>query len=80
MWHVAHDMWQVTCCWGWTISQNVSSLAHTVCDAWYFEDSEEKADLPNERINEKGVYRRAPATPGLLKKAFIFIGVLVVDL
>ena len=29
-----------------------SSLALTVCDLWYYEDLEEKADSVNELINE----------------------------
>ena len=70
MWHVTHDTWHVTCLGGWTFSQNSSSLALTVCDLWYYEDLEEKADSVNELINElinhEAVYRPAPATPGLL--------------
>ena len=45
MWHVTRDMWHVTCCGGWTFSQNFSSLDLTVCDLWYYEDLEEMADL-----------------------------------
>ena len=51
---------------GWTFSQNFSSLALTVCDLWYYEDLEEKDDSLNELMNDKAVYRTAPATPGLL--------------
>ena len=40
MWHVIHDL---TCWVGWTFSQNFISLALTVSDLWYYEDSEEKA-------------------------------------
>ena len=49
-----------------TSSQNFSSLALTVCDLWYYEDLEEKADWINEWMSNKAVYRTAPATPGLL--------------
>ena len=42
--------------------KNFSSLALTVCDLWYFEDFEEKADS----LNYEAVCRTAPATPGLL--------------
>ena len=46
MWHVTCDMWHVThdLFGGWTFSQNFSSLALPVCDLWYYEDLEEKAD------------------------------------
>ena len=81
MWHVTRDMWHVTrdmrhvthdalhvtCLWGWTFSQNFSSLALTVCDLWYYKDLEEKAHSANEWINHEAVYRTAPATRGLLK-------------
>ena len=66
MWHVTCDMWHETCLGGWTFSQNLSSLALTVCDLWYYEDLEEKAHLMNQLINDKAVYRTAPTTPGLL--------------
>ena len=61
---------QVTCCGGWTFSQNFSYLAFKVCDIWYFEDLEEKddwlTDWLTEWINDEGVCRTALATPGLL--------------
>ena len=79
MWHVTHDTWHMTrdmwhacdmwharCCGGWTFSPNFSSLALTVCDLWYYEDLEEKADGLNQWMNDKAVYRTAPATLGLL--------------
>ena len=66
MLHVACDMWHVKCCGGWTISQNVSSLAHSVCDLWYFEDLEEKDESLSQWISDKGICRTASATPGLL--------------
>ena len=51
MWHVTHDMWHVTCYGGWTFSQNFSPLALMVCDLWYLEDWEEKADRQKEQPN-----------------------------
>ena len=66
-WHVTRDTWHVTCLGGWTLSQNFSSLALTICDLWYHEDLEEKDDSINQSISDKAVYRTAPATPGLLK-------------
>ena len=73
MWDVTHDTWHVTCdMWhmtrwgGWAFSQNFSSLALTVCDFWYYEDIEEKADLLTDWIYDEAVYRTAQATPGLL--------------
>ena len=77
MWHVTSDTWHMTCFGGWTSSQNFSSLALTVCDLWYYEDLEEKADwvteIINLLINDKAVYRTAPATPGLLKTTWTFL-------
>ena len=35
-------------------------------DLWFFEDLEEKHELISELINDGGVCRTAPATPGLL--------------
>ena len=67
------DMWHVTCLGGWTFSQNFSSLALTVCDLWYYEDLEEKADLISQSMNHEAVYRIAPATSGLLKKTKIVL-------
>ena len=73
MWHMTHDTWHMThdMFGGWTFSQNFSSLALTVCDLWNYEDLEEKAHGLNEWINDKAVYRTAPATPGLLKKELV---------
>ena len=51
MWHVTRDMWHVTLLGGWKFSQNVSSLALTVFDFWYYEDPEEKDDSLNELMN-----------------------------
>ena len=61
MWHVTHDKWHLTYFGAWTFSQNFSSLALTVSDLWYYEDLEEKSDLISEWINDKAVYRTAPA-------------------
>ena len=47
-------------------SLKISSPALTVWDRQCFEDSELKDDSINESISDKGVYRTAPATPGLL--------------
>ena len=38
-----------------------------VWDLWCFEDLEEKDRSVNQLISDRGVYRTAPATPGLLK-------------
>ena len=65
-WHVTRDTWHVTICGGWTLYKNFISLALIVFDLWYYEDLEEKAHGLNELISDKGVCRRAPATPGLL--------------
>ena len=45
MWHQTFDMWHVTHGGGWTLSQNVSSLALTVWDLWCLEDWVEKDQL-----------------------------------
>ena len=79
-WHVTHDMWHVTrykwhatCCGGWTFSKKFTFLALTVCDLWYHEDLEEKADgltdWMNEAINYEAVCRKGPTTPGPFKSA-----------
>ena len=65
-WQVTRDRWHVTLSVGWTFSQNFSSQALTVCDLWNYEDLEEKAHWVTELINDGGVCRTAPATPGLL--------------
>ena len=62
MWHVTRYTWHVTCCGGWTLPQNFSSLALVVCDLRYLEDWKKKAC----KLNNNGVCRTAPATPGLL--------------
>ena len=61
-WHMKRDTWNVTCLGRWTFPQNFSSLALTVCDLWYNEDLENKA----ESGDDEAVYRTAPATLGLL--------------
>ena len=54
---------------GSTLSKNVSSLALTIWELWYFKDLEEKKELVSQLIN-KWVTRlfveQASATPGLL--------------
>ena len=65
-WHVTRYMWHVTHGGGWTFSQNFSSPALTVWDRQCLEDSELKDDSLNESVNYEGVYRTAPASPGLL--------------
>ena len=76
MWHMTPDTltpdtWQVTLdmFWGVNIVSKVQ-LPLTLCDFWYYEDLEEKADWLTDWlvINYKAVYRTAPATQGLLKK------------
>ena len=42
----------MTCCRGWTVSQNVNALGLTVCDLWYFEALEVNDDWVNEWIKE----------------------------
>ena len=73
MWHMICDMWHmtrhtrhVTCCGGWTFSQNFNSLGLTVCDLWYYEDLEEKAASFTDLINDEAVCWTASAKQGLL--------------
>ena len=42
-----------------------------VCDLWYSEDLEEMDHSVTDSINNKGVCRTAPATPGLLKMSYV---------
>ena len=67
-WQLSPDMWQVTCdtWWGVSIFLNVSSPALRVWDKQCLEDSELKDDSIDESVSNKGVYRTAPATPGLV--------------
>ena len=51
---------------GGTFSQKLSSLALTVWKRQCFETWEEKDQLMNQVMNDKGNCRTAPATPGLL--------------
>ena len=51
----------------WTSSQNFKSLAPTVLESMSFEDLEENYDCLSKRLNHDGVWKTAPATPGLLK-------------
>ena len=75
-WQVTHDRCNMTCdMWHmirggrWTFSKIFSSLALTVLEWRHFEDFEEKdpslTDWLTDWIKDKGVCRRAPATPGL---------------
>ena len=59
----------------WTFSQNFSALALTVLDKQCLEDSIRKDHPLNQwmKINDKGVYRTAPATPGLLIMIYLWI-------
>ena len=73
MWHVTHDMWQVThdmwhvTGWGrWTFTQNFSSLALMVWEWKCTEDISTNHQSLSDLISNGGVYRTAPATPGLL--------------
>ena len=68
MWHVICDMWHVTGGGRWTFSKNFSSLALTAWEGLFVEYLEEKADGLSAWINDEGVCRTAPATPGLLKQ------------
>ena len=43
-----------------------TSLALAVWEIQYFEDIFTKDDLINESVNDDGVFRTAPATPGVL--------------
>ena len=75
-WHVTHDTyhltrdkWHVRCdiLRGWIFSQNVSSLALTVCDLWYLKIWRKRlTDWLTEWINNEDVCGTATATPGLL--------------
>ena len=59
----------------------------TVWFLWYFEDLEETADWLTDSINNEGVCRTAPATPGLLNTicsnysllSFVFMVALYVN-
>ena len=77
MWHATCDAWNVTCdtlhvtCGRrWTFSHNFRSLALMVWVYWCLEDWEAMDlslnELINELISDEGIYRTAPATPGLL--------------
>ena len=78
MWQVTHDMWQGTHMVWWTVYKNVRSLALTAWKLWRFEDWEEKDDLINYLLNDKGVCRTAPATPGLIIIVLFFVVKLTV--
>ena len=62
------NIWHMTCCGRLTLSQNFRSLAHTVRIIMFWRLGEKgwPAELINEWISDKGVFRTAPATPGML--------------
>ena len=60
------DMWHMTGGGRWTFSQNFSSLALTVWEWRCSEDISTKDDWLSYLMNDEGVCRTAPATPGLL--------------
>ena len=72
MWHVTRDTLHVTRdMFGGVKILSKFQLPSSYClFLWYYEDIEEKADLLNESMNQwiidEAVYRRAPATLGLL--------------
>ena len=68
-WHMTNDMWHMTCDrWGEVnLLKNFSSLALTVWEWRCSEDLEEKYVWIYYRINDKGIDRTTPATPGLLR-------------
>ena len=56
----------MTCGWGLTFYQNVSSLSLTVWERECFKDIFTKDDLFNKLLNDEVVCRTAQASPGLL--------------
>ena len=58
--------------WGLTFSQKFSSPALAVWDRQCLEDFEQNVHSINESMNDKGVYRTAPAALGLLKRRNAF--------
>ena len=66
MWHVTRDTWHV---WGGEHSLKISApylllfVIYDIMKIW----RKRLTELTNESINDKAVYRTAPATPGLLK-------------
>ena len=65
-WHVTHDICHMTHRGWWPLCQNFKSLAlqfghNDVLKIWR---KRSLTDWMNESINDKGVYRTAPATPG----------------
>ena len=67
IWHVTNDMCHVTHRGWWTLCKNSRSPSLMVWVWRCLEDSELKDDRLNQWMNNKGVCRTAPATPGLLK-------------
>ena len=78
MWYVTHDTWHLTGQGRWNFCQNFSSLALTglmgqweviLCQPlWSYRQFRKRMSHSiNQWINYEGVYRTAPATPGLSK-------------
>ena len=66
-WHLTCDTWHVTGLGRWTFSQNFSSLTGLGLKViWRFGGKGWVSQLMNEWMNDEGVCRTAPATPGLL--------------
>ena len=65
MWHVTHDMWQVG---GGEPSLKISApqLLRFPSEGLLKIISQRMTNGVNELMNDKGVFRTAPATPGLL--------------
>ena len=53
---------------GWTFSKKFTSPALMVLVRQSLEDSKQKDERINQLMNDKGVYRKALAPKGLLKK------------
>ena len=68
---MTHDMWHVVRGRGRTFSHNSSSLALTVWERQCLLDWEEMNEWLTRWIDDKGVCRTAPATPGLWNIYFI---------
>ena len=71
MWHVTRDMWHMTCdmLWGVNILSTFplpSFYGLWFMIFWRLGGKGSRTDLINQLINDKGVCRTAPATPGLL--------------
>ena len=65
MWHMTEDIWHITGGVKWIFSQNFSSLAHTVLNIWI--------KRLTQSVDDGGVCRTAPATPGLLMTLYYML-------